>query len=186
MKNRFIPLIAILATILALNCCSLDGSDGKIYGQYDYEAGSTVNALRLGGFPDVTLNRLTSYEIKEGTYDVYYSLNNGGQYWPGNAAGTGGTDSGYLWHGSYTVAVNKGSFMNNGLDKEFLLFLDKSAGLQLKSGAATVGGKSTEKADGTATNGVTASVSPAVWSSADGAVTVTVTSDIVRRQSAKY
>jgi hypothetical protein len=183
-KGKFL-LVFVLAACFALGGCSLDGSDGKIYGQYDYETGSIFSYLKLGGFPDGTLYKLTSYEIEAGTYDVYFTIRYGGYYWPGNATGTGGTDSGYYWHGSYTVAVNKGSFMKNGLDKEFVLYLHKNYGLQLKSGSVTLGdGAPAKGCYAPPKNGASVSHST-IWTSEDGAVTVTVASEVVRELPAK-
>ena len=109
-------LMALAVIMLAVGC----GKDGKIYGSVIYD-GIWVDGY-VGGFPSYAVPSVY-YEIKEGTYDVYYLLTDGTSYYPGYYY-TLPTDSTTYYHFTYTVTADSGSFpFVDGKDRRFGLYL---------------------------------------------------------------
>jgi hypothetical protein len=125
MRKRFLFAAIGLSLLIAFSlsgCDVLMGKDGVIYGEYNHPV--SFYYFSLGGFPMTYLSQYTYYQIAEGSYDVYYTLDTGsGYYYPGGVGGTGGTDPSYYWHSTYSVTANKGALFTDGQDKYFDLYL---------------------------------------------------------------
>jgi hypothetical protein len=117
-----------LAAVLSLAGC---GKPGKIYGAAGHD-GTWIDGA-LGGFPSSGYFGVY-YEIRAGTYDLYWQLFDGSNYWPAYS---------YYWHATYTVEADGGKlFFVDGKDHYFTLYLGYDAlykGGDVKSAQAPKG-----------------------------------------------
>jgi len=100
-----IVMLVFAAALLAVSC----GKDGGIYGALNADG---VPYGYVGGFP-ASISPNVYYKISEGTYEVAYYVFYLGAYYPA---------TGY-YYSTYTVTADKGSFLSDGKDKYFDLYL---------------------------------------------------------------
>lgn len=104
------------------------GVAGTINGQIVHEG--YIDYLSVGGFP-TTFSFSVDYPIAAGTYDCYYTLDDGVYFYPGPT-------SSYYYHSTYTVAANPAtSVMTSGADSYFSLYLSYS-GLMLSGSVQSI------------------------------------------------
>ena len=100
-----IAALVFAASLLVVSC----GKNGSIYGSLD--ADGTPYGY-VGGFPS-SISPNVYYKVSEGTYEIAYYVFYLGAYYP--AAG--------YYYSTYTVTANKGSFLSDGKDSYFDLYL---------------------------------------------------------------
>jgi hypothetical protein len=119
MKKFYILGLALFMTLFLGSCYFY--YSGDVYGRLltDTDA-DKYYVYELGGFPGSGYYLNQDYLVSPGTYRVRYNEIYNGQYWPGNAYGTGGIGglgSNYYWDCTYRV---DGRFNS---DQYFTLYL---------------------------------------------------------------
>lgn len=178
--KKLLLLCAVLVTALSFTACNgaLNGTDGKIYGQYTGDAGTLYYSdMTLWGFPSGA-DEGEYYTISAGTYTVDYQIYAGGYYYPGNLNGTGSFSRAYYWHSTYTVTANTGKFLSDGADKYFTLYLSKQNGLRI-TGDATLASNGATYSMSSGAQPEIATPGTSSWTSTDGTITVTTTNKII-------
>lgn len=167
MKQGHLVMVALFTALVMFAGCK--GEDGKLYGEYDYPSDCYITGY-LGGFPTGYISANTNYEIQAGTYEVYYRLEDSYFYYPSSSK---------YWYAQYTVTINKGAILQDGADKYFTLYLGYY-GLSVTSGDATITNDGVTYNKHAPLTTKQESGSQMIWTSEDGAVTVTVTNEIVQ------
>jgi hypothetical protein len=160
--KKTIVLILVAVAILVSSCTLFTGSPGNIYGEYYYD-GSSLPYLSLGGFPPGLIYPYNYYTISPGTYAVYYQIYS-------SVYGYVPSLSSY-YYATYSVSANPGSFLSNGSDKHFGLYLSYN-GLDNFGNGASVYLSQTPGAK------VTPKLGTFSWT--QNGLTVTVTNSIVQ------
>lgn len=111
-----IAALVLGTALLAASC----GKDGSIYGSISWDGYLSMGSFE--GFPSSGSSN-TYYKINEGTYNIYYTLTDLTYYYPGYYVPGHATDETLYYSCTYTVTANKGSFLSDGKDKSFDLYL---------------------------------------------------------------